>query len=555
MRATDRVTFSIMHNALLNAATEMKVMVMRTGRSPLWREAGDLSCAVLDRHGDVVAQGADDLPVHMASMPFSARGALDRFPIDSLEPGDVLFHNHPAYGNNHLPDCIMMMPIFVDGVMLGFSAVRGHWTDIGGNTPGSYTATNTELIQEGLCIPPIKLMKLGVMDDELLSLILHNVRNPELRRADVNSQYAGCLRGAEKLREIAVRYGTDLLLECMSDVLDYSEELTRDEIALIPDGEYTFTEYSDGVGFDTELTKIFVTVRVEGSGITIDFAGSDSQATGGINAPLAVTASAALFAIKCLTDPWNPANSGSYRPVTVTAPEGTVVNPRPDAPVVAANHETASLIAAAIMGALAEVRRERTLAAGSSSAGVVAIGGRREDGSSFVFHEPSAGSWGARSTKDGINALRDGPGNTGIHSAEIVETEYPIRILAHELVVDGGGAGRHRGGLPPRRVYEVTTDATVTIVTERQRNPAFGLEGGAPGGAASFRLKRPGEAFEPLVSKTPGMDVPAGTVISAQGGGGGGFGDPRERSRDDLAADVRDGYVSADSAETDYAGP
>lgn len=244
MAHVDPITFEVVRNALLNAAAEMKVVVMRSSYSTIWRESGDLSCALLSRDAEMIAQGPGDLPAHLATMPFSLRGALDKISIDSLEPGDVLFHNDPQWGNNHLPDCVMAKPIFVDGEIIGFSGVRRHWTDIGGMGAGSYTAVTTDPIQEGLRIPPVKLYRRGEMDQSYVDFILANVRVPRDRLGDIRAQYAGCVTGERKLLALAAKYGRQTIVDCMHDILDHGEQLTRAELEQIPDGTYHYTDYS-----------------------------------------------------------------------------------------------------------------------------------------------------------------------------------------------------------------------------------------------------------------------------------------------------------------------
>lgn len=552
----DHVTYEVVRNALIMTAIEMKSVAMRTSYSTVWREAGDLSCAVLNSKADSIAQGPADLPVHLATMPFSVRGALEKLGDDRLEPGDVLFHNDPAYGNNHLPDTIMIKPVFHRRTIVAYVATRGHWTDIGGQSPGSYSASNTELIQEGLRIPPVKLFRRGRLNEEIVSLILANVREERLRRGDIRAQYASCIAGEKQLLRLVDKYGAAVLRDCMELILTRSEMQTRAEIAKIPEGTYHFTDWCDGDGITRRRIRIEVKVSVGHGAINVDLSGSGRQALGGTNATYAVTVSAVLFAVKCLTDSWNPCNSGSYRPVTVVAPPGTVVNAHMPAPVVAGNHETANIVADAVFGALAKADPKRAIAAGSGSAAVVAIGRTRSKsrgGAEFVHVEPHGGAWGARSDKDGISGIRVGVGNTGNQPVEVVETEYPIEVVSYALVADTGGAGRFRGGLAPRRVYRLLEAATVTISAERARIAPYGLEGGANGSLARYEIRRPGEShWTTLSAKTRPLPLPAGTLVALQPAGGGGFGDPATRDPDALLGDVLDGYVTPTAAEEIY---
>ena len=289
MTEIDAITYEVIRNALLTGAAEMKVVVMRASYSTIWRESGDLSCAILSADADMIAQGPGDLPAHLATMPFSLRGALAKHPLETLEPGDVLFHNDPQWGNNHLPDCMMAKPIFADGKVLGFAVVRGHWTDIGGMGAGSYTAVTTDPLQEGLRIPPIKLYRRGEIEQSYVDMILANVRVPRDRMGDIRAQFAGCVIGERKLHALADKYGADTVRDCMSAILDHGEQLTRAELEQIPNGTYHYTDHSDGDGVVDETIKIQVALTIDGSDISVDFSGSHPQTIGGMNCPLAVT--------------------------------------------------------------------------------------------------------------------------------------------------------------------------------------------------------------------------------------------------------------------------
>lgn len=557
--ALDPITYEVVRNGLLAGAAEMKVCVMRASYSTLWREAGDLSCAIMTPRGELIAQGPADIPVHLAALPFCLEGMLRRIDPATCEAGDILFQNDPLWGNNHLPDCVAAKPIFVDGEVLAYAVVRGHWTDIGGIGPGSYSSVTTDHLQEGLTIPPVKLYKRGRLDTELADLILSNVRAPGERLGDLRAQVAGCLAGERTVLALVRRYGREAVRAAFARVLEHSEALTRQEIEKIPDGTYGFTAWSDGDGVDDRPIEIRVALTVKGSEISVDFAGSSAQARGGMNAPLAVTTSAALYAIKCATDPWNPANSGAYRPVRVVAPEGSIANPRLPCPVILGNHETASIMATAILGALDRANPEsprRTIAGGSDSATLFIVGGKDarpwRAGRTFVCLDLQGMCWGARHDKDGIQGLRSGVGNSGYTPVEVLETEFPLRVEFNAIVPDTGGPGRHRGGAPMRKAFRVLGDAVLTIVGERTRFPAHGLRGGRPGAPACF-LMNPGTPEEtPLFSKTAPIPIPAGTAVWMQPGGGGGFGDPLERDPERVREDALDGYVTLEGAARDY---
>jgi N-methylhydantoinase B len=556
MADVDPITFEVIRNALLTSAAEMKAVVMRSSYSTLWRESGDLSCALLSRDGDMIAQGPGDLPAHLATMPFSLQGALRRHPLATLEPGDVLFHNDPQWGNNHLPDCMMAKPVYVDGEIIGFAVVRGHWTDIGGMGAGSYTAVTTDAIQEGLRIPPIKLYRRGELDQSYVDLILANVRVPRDRLGDIRAEYAGCVTGERKLLALATKYGAGTVVDCMSAILAHGEQLTRAELEKIPDGTYCFTDYSDGDGVTDEPIKIQVAVTISGSNVSVDFSGSHPQTIGGMNCPLAVTYSSVQFAVKAAADPWNPANSGCYRPVRVIAPEGSVVNPIMPASVVAGNHETAMIIVSAMFGALAQAAPERVVAAGSDSSAVTVIGGidprPERHGRRYIYTEIQGSAWGATQRGDGVSVMRAGVGNSGNQPIEVVEAEYPVTVLEYSMVADRGGAGQFRGGVPLRRVMRLEGDAQVTLIAERGRIAPFGLCGGQPGAVGEY-LMNPGTPREERpFSKTPPLQRQRGEVVSICAAGGGGFGPPGQRDQAHIQRDLESGLVSPQAAERDY---
>lgn len=554
MADVDPVTFEVVRNALLTAAAEMKVVVMRSSYSTIWRESGDLSCALLSRDGDMIAQGPGDLPAHLATMPFSLKGALQKIPLPTLEPGDVLFHNDPLWGNNHLPDCMMAKPVFVDGEVIGFAVVRGHWTDIGGMGPGSYTAVTTDPIQEGLRIPPLKLYRREVLDRSYVDFILANVRVPRDRLGDIQAEYAGCVTGERKLLALAAKYGARTVTDCMAAILDHGEQLTRAELAKIPDGTYAYTDYSDGDGVTDEPIKIQVAVIIVGSDVTVDFTGSHPQTIGGMNCPLAVTYSSVQYAVKAAADPWNPANSGCYRPVRVIAPAGTVVNPILPASVVAGNHETAMIIVAAMFGALAQAAPDRVLAAGSDSSVVTVIGGvdprPERRGRKFVYIEINGSAWGASQHGDGVSVMRAGVGNTGNQPIEVVETEYPVTVLEYAMVPDRAGAGQYRGGVPMRRRLRLDSDAQVTLIAERGRIAPYGLHGGQPGVLGEYLMNPGTPQEERLFSKTAPLQRHRGETLSVCAAGGGGFGDPHRRDPSRVQHDVEAGLVSPAAAST-----
>jgi N-methylhydantoinase B len=551
----DPITFAVLRSGLVNAVAEMKAVVVRTAYSNLWKEAGDLSCGLLTSGGELAVQGLGDIPIHLASMPMSLGACLVRIPPAELKPNDVLYQNDPYKGNNHLPDFIMAKPVFFDGRIVAYTAVRGHYVDVGGGGPGSYSAAMPDIYAEGLRIPPVRIFKEGELNQDIVDVLLHNTRNSRERFGDLRSQYAGCVAAERRVLSFCQKYGAGTFEAAMEEMVDAAETLTRAAIAKIPDGTYTFEDYCDNDAITDDPIRIVACVTVRGEEIAIDFTGSSPQVRGGMNAPLAVTVSAACYAIKCITDPENLPNSGSYRPIKVNAPYGTVVNPMPPAPVIAGNHETASRIVDVIIGALASAVPERICAAGSGSSGVLSLGARvrddRRDRELLMVETHGAGQ-GANRYGDGVNARRVNVGNTGNTPSEALEISFPLHILRYAISEDGGGAGRTRGGTGILRELRLDHDATVTLTADRAKFAPYGVFGGLPAPKAEFWAKLPDGTRQILNSKTAPIHFSKGTIIHFRAAGGGGYGSPTERDLAAIQADLDDGYISPAGAREYY---
>lgn len=544
----------IIRNGLLVATAEMKAVVMRTAYSTTWSEAGDLSCGVLTPAGDIVAQGERDIPVHLGTMPLSVQGCLEVIG-DDVNPGDILVHNDPRAGNNHLPDFILVRPVFVDDELVAHVSVRAHWADVSGRAPGSMTSMCTDVFQEGIRVPPIHLARNDEVNEEIVRLLLSNTRAPDLVLGDMRAQIAGLRRGEERVRALATKYGREVFTSSLEEILRRSEVLMRERVSALPDGVFEFEDACDGDGLTDDLAWIRLRLTIDGSEIEADFSASGPEAKGGINSPYAVTVSATYFALKAFIDPTNPVNSGSYRPIRVVTRPGTLVHAGPDAAVAGATGETANVMVDVVLGALSAAAPEQAIAAGAGTAmGAIFAGPRRESvgGGRGFYVEPHGSCWGARSHADGVSGRRVGTGNAGNQPVEVVESTYPIRIREYALAQDAAGAGRYRGGLPIRRVYEVRDDFVFTVTGERARRQPHGINGGRPGRVADLRLHPDTERERVLPSKTEPIQLHAGDVVLLQAAGGGGFGDPHDRPREAVRDDVQDGYVSADAAARDY---
>jgi N-methylhydantoinase B len=552
MSSTDPATFEVVKNALYCAAEEMKVVLAKTAYSPLLKVAGDYSCGLFDVQGEMVAQGPD-LPIHLGSMPLAVKAVIRAFP--SFEPGDIFIHNDPYFGGSHLPDVNVVMPAFHEGTLLGFACVRAHWPDIGSNTPGSY-GTATEIYGEGLRLPPVRLVKAGVPNADVEAIIFTNVRTPEERRGDLRAQIAANLRGVTRLGELAKKYGAGRLLKIMQEVMDYSERMMRAMLTALPDGTAAFEELCDGDGVleEGETTdrpfKIRMTVTKRGDTLAVDFAGTDRQVPGPMNAPLNVTASGIYCAIKMVADPTDlvPPNSGCWRPVELTAEPGTVVHAQSPAPVVFANHEISHRVADMLFGALAQLCPERVMACSQGTSAILTVGGvDYRNGARYVSYETIKGGFGARPTKDGVNGMSSGISNTMNTPIEILEMSFPVRVERYEILADSGGVGKYRGGCGVERVWRILGNpAQVSVCLERGVTPPFGLAGGGPGAGARVTLIAPDGTARRLNTKGTFTATPdAQVVMHAPGSGGYGSAGDRDPAR--VREDEVNGYVGTEA--------
>jgi N-methylhydantoinase B len=475
---------------------------------------------------------------------------------EPIEDGDILFCNDPYSGNNHLPDCLMLKPVFVSSTLVGYAAVRGHYVDIGGHSPGSHSAFAHDIYAEGLRFPPVKIYRAGKRNEDLVTMLQANTRGAQERLGDLAAQYAGCLMGERRLHALATKYGAATVIGAIEQILDDSEVEMRRLIATLPRGTYRFTDWCDNDGVTDEPIRIQVEVTVEADRIVANFDGSSPQVRGAVNCPIAVTSSATYYAFKCLLDPTNPANSGQYRPIEIQAPLGSIVNCRAPAPVILGNTETAYRILDAIMGAMADVIPQSVVAAGSGSATTFIIAGNdsrpERRGRDFIYLEPHGSAHGAAIDRDGTNGTRVGVGNTGNTSTEALEINYPLRVEAYDLLTDVAGAGRYRGGASVRHRLRLQVPTSVVICAERTRFPPYGLAGGKPGALARVTLQRPGEDPELLCSKTDSIYCAEDTVLEMCAAGGGGYGPPAQRAPEAVLGDVLDGYVSPSAVLRDY---
>jgi N-methylhydantoinase B len=548
----DPVRQEVIRNALVTAAEEMSLTIWRTSRSTVVREILDFSTAVFDAEGRNVAQSAR-IPVHLNSMSDCLRHILDHaIPLERWEDGDVIVTNDPYSGGQHLPDIQTFRPVFVDGQRVAIVGTLCHHVDVGGGAAGSYYAGATEIFQEGIRIPPLFLARHGVLNEGVFEMLLHNIRQPDETRGDLQAQIAALGVGARAVSRIATKYGTGSLGAAMAQIQAGSERMVRAALAALPDGESRFEELVDDDGQSDTPIRLCLRVVKQGDGITLDFTGSSPQVPGPVNNTPAMTCSAVYYALLAALSGDIPANSGCYSPISVILPEGSVVNARFPAPVagrMVVNHR----IATAVFGALAHFMPGRIPAAYYAISYVYALSTQKPDGKRQVYFDIEVGGWGGHAGGDGASALSCGLHNNTNAPIEMVETRYPVTFTRYGLIPDSGGAGAHRGGLGLVREWRLDAETgSLSTNFERFRIPPYGLEGGQPGSLSRTTLRRADGTAESLRSKVSGIPLRKGDVVTIETSGGGGHGNPADRPAEALAADLAEGFVTPEGAMRDY---
>lgn len=522
----DPVGLEVFRNGLVGVAEEMGEVMMRAALSPMIKERNDRSCAVFTSDLRCVAQ-AEHLPIHLALLVSTVPAALATL-RSPLERGDVLVHNDPYVGGSHLPDITMIAPVHDgEGEVLGYCAVIAHMADIGGSTPGGVGGLARDVIEEGLMIPPVRLCRGGEVVGDVMRLLTANVRLPETLEGDLLAQIAALRAGAAGVVRLAGSVGRRRFEAMTAQILEYSERRTRLAIAALPQGEASFEDVLDDDGMGNGPLPIRVRVRVSADGISADFTGSAGQLAAPVNASESVTRSAVFFVLRCLIDPTIPTTSGCFDAVRVDAPEHTIVNARPPAPVGGGSLETAQRIVDALLGALAGIMPEKVTAAGMGSHNTIAIGGHSA-GRRWVITENLSGGGGARAELDGVTCRRVNLMNTPNTPVEVLEREFPLRVVRCEIRDGSGGEGRRRGGDGLLKEYEFLQSATLAILSDRKEHTPWGLAGGGHGQGSLHELVRADGSVEALPSKVA-LTVAAGERLVARTAGGGGYGPPEQR--------------------------
>lgn len=521
----DPIEFEIFKNLFVSIAEEMGVTLCRTGFSPNIKERLDYSCAIYDGRGQTIAQG-DHMPVHLGAMPLSVRAAIDHV---AMEPGDVVMLNDPFRGGTHLPDITLVAPVFLSrsGPPAFYVANRAHHSDVGGMSPGSMPLAR-EVYQEGLIIPPVRLVRRGEIVPDVLALVLANVRTPDEREGDLTAQIAANRVGERRLREAVAKYGRRKVDHYAAAAQDYTERVLRHTISRIPDGEYRFEDVLDDDGFARRRIAIRAAVRIAGSSAEIDFTGSDPQTEGGVNANFAITLSASLYAFRCLVTDDVLYNEGIARPLRVIAPEGSIVNATRPAAVAGGNVETSQRITDVVLGALAQALPEVIPAASQGTMNNVTLGGvDPRTGRRFAYYETLGGGMGGRNGLPGLSGVHCHMSNTRNTPVEAIEHYLPVRICRYGLRRGSGGAGRFPGGDGLVREYEAFTETEITVLSERRTERPWGVLGGSPGASGVNVVIRRDGRVEPLGAKAR-VRLAAGDRLRIETPGGGGYGAAEE---------------------------
>jgi N-methylhydantoinase B len=552
----DLITAEVIGNALQTIAEEMGVALVRSAYSTNIKERKDCSCAIFATDGSLIAL-AEHIPIHLGSMQGLMTKIVENREAWKLRPGDAIIANDPFRGGgSHLPDITLIQPIFFQGELVAFISNIAHWSDVGGRSPGVGTAgDSTEVFQEGLRIPPTRIMTQGHLRQDILDLLFLNMRGLEERKGDFRAQLAALRLGERRLLELYKSYGVKTISDCINELLNYSEKQLRVALQKIPAGIYQFSDAMDDDGHQEAPLPVEVAISVSGEpepSIGFDFTGTASQARGGINMVWSALLATVYYTVKAIVAPGVPPNAGFQRPIHIKAPLGSLVNAVEPA-AVGGRTDTCQRVVDAIMGAMSQAIPDRVVAASNGATTAIIFGGTKAlTGHDFVYVEALGGGMGAHASKDGMDGVQVHITNTSNLPVEAMELEYPLRVLRYSLVPDSGGPGMYRGGLSIRKDIQLLAPVLFSAHSDRHRIPPWGLAGGLHGGCGRFLLN-PGTPNEKIIrSKISGLLVGKDETISAQTAGGGGFGSPLDRNPQLVAQDYLEGKVSCQQAHDVY---
>ena len=558
----DPITLEVLREALVSIVREMRVTLVRTAYSSILYEGEDFSCVLMDGRAQIVAMSrGQDHPLHIVPIGWSMRAVREKFG-DDIQPGDLFLHNDPYTGGTHLNDVALIQPLFAPGgggadELFVFPVVRAHWGDVGGMSPGSLSGGATEIFQEGVRIPPIRIVDRGRPNQAALDLIFANMRGPRERQGDFHAMLGTCKKAAERIEALAARYGAATVRAAVAELMDRAEARMRRAIGALRDGEYVYEAHLESGRQRLEPLTVRARVSVAGETITVDLTGTSPQTAGPTNVGPAMAPTGAFTIIKAFLDPGADVNSGAFRPLTVITPPGTIVNADPPAPC-GGMVEVKYCVESAVMGALAQALDGRVAGDLKGGGNHCYVGGPDpRTGETFIFYEYPAGGTGGFEGGDGSNAVRTWTESdmTTLQPIEAVEQLYPVRIERTALREDSGGPGRWRGGLGLTRAVRIQAPAArLSVLAEKAVLPPFGVCGGAAGAPNRFYVRRAGEAVEPspLPGKVSGFPLEPGDVLMMESSGGGGFGDPLDRDPSLVAADLAEGYVTPGAAAAIY---
>jgi N-methylhydantoinase B len=551
--ALDPVLLEVMRSALYSVAEEMIAALVHTAYSTNIKDRRDCSGAIYLPDGQVVAQSDVGVPLHLGVMSAVVQTVLAHYALDDMSPGDDIMVNTPyPAGPGHLNDITLVSPVFYQGDVIALVANLAHHVDVGGSVPGSMPADSIEIFQEGLQIPPVKIVKRNQLDRELLAFFLSNIRTATQGQGDLMAQVAANNVGERRIIELVEKHGLDGIHRAMMEIIEYSERRMRAAIREVPNGVYSFEDYLEWPNAPDGRLTIRASVAVEDEKVTVDFSGTSTQIQGPLNCRRQTAETCTYYVLKALLDPGLPPNSGAYRPITVEVPEGSLLHARFPASIVHSNIITSQRIVDVLLGAFLQAVPERAAAASSGTMNLIIIGGiDPRSGEYFSYMETYGGGQGAMPFCDGMDGVHTHMTNTRNAPVEVIEATYPLRVECYGLVVDSEGAGTFRGGLGMVREVIALTDATLTVASDREEIGPWGVNGGLSGATARFLLKRNNGIVERLPSKVT-RPIRSGERITTITPGGGGWGNPQERDPEAVRRDLRERIISAQRAAEVY---
>lgn len=550
----DPIMLEVVRNLLIATMDECEINLSRTAFSPIIYEVKDYCIGLLDHEGRTIAQSRGSVPTFMADLGDSVKDGLAIYGANGIEPGDVLLMNFSDVCGQHLNNVVVYLPVHLEDRLIGFMASRAHWSDVGGRVSGSVSTDTTEIFQEGLQLRSIKVYKRGKRDEEIIRIIRHNLRLPELSLGDMEAQIAACEIGRQRYLALIQKYGWDTVNDCVHAMWDQCELLMREQIRQIPDGTYVGESFldDDGINFDKTI-PIRITVKVKGDSLTVDYSELAPQTPGPMNAGYSAGVSAAKVAIKSAIVPTVPPNDGTFRPISVILPPGTIMSAVDNA-AMSLWTVTIKTIVDTILRALSQAIPDRIPAAHHGSMGAFIFSGRdSETGRRYSTVDSVLGGWGAQPNADGFSPLKTVThGDTRQVPTEVEETFWPLLVKRYEWIPDSAGPGKFRGGLGLRKVYGIPQGTRLTVAFERAKCPPWGLFGGGAAQVGKAWVRQPGSDTPVRYQKVTALEVRPGGEVELHSGGGGGRGPAYERDPQRVLDDVRQGYVSIEGARTDY---